>query len=87
MANQNAPNSASGKSKAEGERNASQQSSTRNAERSRPEAGYDESGDAGGGITNRPLDEEVENQEALPQRGNSRKEEDRQSDSDRGSER
>jgi len=30
---------------------------------------YDETADEGGGITNRPLDEEVANQEALPERG------------------
>lgn len=28
--------------------------------------------DQGGGITNRPLDDEMENQEALPERGKSR---------------
>jgi hypothetical protein len=34
------------------------------------ERGYrDDNGDNAGGITNRPLDEEVENQNALPDRG------------------
>jgi hypothetical protein len=31
---------------------------------------YDRTGDEGSGITNRPLDEEIENQESLPERGN-----------------
>ena len=30
---------------------------------------YRDAGDNAGGISNRPLDEEVENQEALPERG------------------
>jgi hypothetical protein len=51
MADDNAPNDASRKSKAEGER-------------------WNESEEAGG-ISNRPLDEEAENQEALPERGES----------------
>lgn len=38
-------------------------------------AGYDDDGDNAGGITNRPLDEELENQQALPQRGRSQSEE------------
>jgi hypothetical protein len=51
MADENAPNDASRKSKAEGER-------------------WDQEEDAGG-ITNRPLDEEIANQEALPKPGES----------------
>jgi hypothetical protein len=36
---------------------------------------YDETtGDEGGGITNRPLEEEIENQESLPERGQTKNE-------------
>lgn len=68
MANNNAPNDASAKSKAEGDR---WKSDSDTVER------YDETigesiGDEGGGITNRPIGEEIENQAALPGRGESR---------------
>jgi hypothetical protein len=64
MANKNVPNDASAKSKAEGDR---WESDSETVER------YDESvGDEGGGITNRPLGEEIENQASLPDRGESR---------------
>lgn len=49
---------------------------------------YDETGGRAGGITNRPIDEEIENQEDLPERGLSRDEDpDRTSDSERGPDR
>ena len=57
MADQNTPNQASNKEKAEGDRY------------DRAGAGPDE---RAGGITNRPLEEERENQEALPTRGRSK---------------
>jgi hypothetical protein len=61
MANKNAPNEASEKSKAEGDR---WESDSETVER------YDQTtGDEGGGITNRPLEQEVENQASLPDRG------------------
>ncbi len=41
----------------------------------------DDSGDAGG-ISNRPLDEEIENQETLPERGTTREDEQTRSDVD-----
>jgi hypothetical protein len=68
MADQRGPNDASRKGKAEGER---WESDSETVER------YDEDTiggdtDNAGGITNRPLDEEIGNQEALPRRGNSR---------------
>ncbi len=64
MADKNAPNDASAKSKAEGDR---WESDSEAVER------YDETtGDEGGGITNRPLGEEIDNQESLPPRGESR---------------
>jgi hypothetical protein len=67
MAHEKVPNDASAKSKAEGER---WQSDSETVER------YDErtsgTGEQGGGITNRPIGEEVENQASLPDRGESR---------------
>jgi hypothetical protein len=66
MANEKVPNDASAKSKAEGER---WQSDSETVER------YDErsrTGEQGGGITNRPIGEEVETQASLPDRGDSR---------------
>lgn len=38
---------------------------------------YNEANDEAGGITNRPLEEEIDNQEALPERGRTKEEEDR----------
>jgi hypothetical protein len=65
MANKNVPNDASEKSKAEGER---WESDSETVER------YDETAgdEGGGGISNRPLAEEIENQASLPERGQSR---------------
>ena len=74
MADQNRPNQNANKSKAEGERWSSDDRTIRNADRDEaPEQLYDE-GDADdtGGITNRPLSEEVRNQEDLPSRGTTR---------------
>jgi hypothetical protein len=64
MKNTSAPNDASKKSKAEGDR---WESDSETVER------YDETtGDEGGGISNRPLADEREDQAALPERGESR---------------
>jgi hypothetical protein len=74
MADQDRPNQNANKSKAEGERWGSDSDTMRNADRDEnPERLYDggDSDDAGG-ITNRPLSEEVGNQEALPKRGTNR---------------
>jgi hypothetical protein len=61
MADKTTPNPASDKSKAEGDRDEN------------PGGRYDQTmGDEGSGITNRPLSEELENQESLPERGKSR---------------
>lgn len=60
MADQDRPNQNANKSKAEGDRSTVQQSGQN-----------DRDGDAGG-ITNRPLSEEVENQQDLPPRGTTR---------------
>lgn len=74
MAKQDQPNQAANKSKAEGERWESDPDTVRNADRDEnPERLYeDEDTDQAGGITNRPLPEEVGNQEALPDRGTTR---------------
>jgi hypothetical protein len=53
-----------------------------------PAERYDETEGKAGGITNRPLEEEIDNQEALPDRGRSKEEDpDRTSDSERGPDR
>ena len=67
MADQNMPNDASRKSKAEGER-----WETENEETGAPERSGYSTDEEGAGITNRSLDEEIENQEALPERGRSK---------------
>jgi hypothetical protein len=75
MANQDRPNQAANKNKAEGERWSSEPDTVRKADRDEnPERLYDDEDDAdnAGGITNRPLSEEVGNQESLPDRGTNR---------------
>ena len=62
------PNQAANKSKAEGERWSSESDTVERRERNRaaePRTGSEE----GGGISNRPIGEEVENQELVPERG------------------
>src|SRR5215210_6310431 len=83
MADPNAPNQNANKIKAEGDRwSAQQASATRAADRNDIAGNYaDENGDNAGGITNRPLDQEVGNQQALPKRGMNR-DESRNSDAD-----
>ncbi|MGH9308477.1 MAG: hypothetical protein ACRD1U_03840 [Vicinamibacterales bacterium] len=66
MADQNMPNEASRKSKAEGDRWEPEDENSDAPQRS----GYTD--EHGAGITNRPLDEEIENQQALPERGQSK---------------
>src|SRR5690349_16504258 len=66
MADQNAPNDASKKSKAEGERWTPESENAGTRERS----GY-QTDEQGAGITNRDLGEEIENQQSLPDRGES----------------
>ena len=74
MADQDSPNQNAGKSKAEAERWSSEPTEVRNADRDEhPERLYeDEDTDNAGGITNRPLSEEIDNQEGLPARGTNR---------------
>ena len=88
MADPNTPNQNANKEKAEGNRwSAEQSSATRAADRNEIAGNYaDENGDNAGGITNRPLDQEVGNQQSLPKRGMNRNES-RNSDPDSESER
>lgn len=74
MADQDWPNQNANKSKAEGERWTSDADTVRNADRDEnPERLYhDDDDDNAGGITNRPLSQEIDNQEALPERGTNR---------------
>jgi hypothetical protein len=65
MADQNLPNDASRKSKAEGDRWGPESENAGAEERS----GYKRTDENATGITNRPLDEEIANQDALPERG------------------
>ena len=76
MADNNTPNQNANKSKAEGDRwSAEETSATKRAENTDIAANYDDTNnDNAGGITNRPIGEERENQEALPNRGASRDE-------------
>jgi len=87
MADPNTPNQNANKEKAEGSRwSAEQSSATRAADRNDIAGNYaDENGDNAGGITNRPLDQEVGNQQSLPKRGMNRNES-RNSDPDTESE-
>lgn len=65
------PNQAANKSKAEGERWSSEPDTVERRERNRaaePRTGSEEAG----GISNRPIGEEVENQELVPERGETR---------------
>lgn len=74
MADQDRPNQNADKSKAEGEHWRSESDTVRKADRdTNPEQQYSEDdGDNAAGITNRPLPEEVEDQERLPERGTNR---------------
>ena len=67
MADQNMPNDASRKSKAEGDRWSEENDKAGREHGNSPAAERD-----AGGITNRPLDEERDNQESLPERGDAR---------------
>jgi hypothetical protein len=70
MVPKNAPNDASATSTAEGDR---WKSDSETVER------YDQTVESGdkAGISNRPLDEELENQASLPERGTRKEEDDR----------
>ena len=83
MADKDTPNRAANKDKAEGDRStAEQNAAVPNSESSTDRTYSDDNGDNAGGITNRPLDEEVENQNALPDRGVSQADEQMRSNED-----
>jgi hypothetical protein len=73
MADDTTPSRSANMEKAEGNRSTAEQN-IRESESSSG-AGYrDENGDNAGGITNRPLDQEIDNQAELPHRGQSKRE-------------
>ena len=73
MADQDRPNQNANKDKAEGERWRSEENTVANVDREHPESLYEgEDADDAGGITNRPLTEEIRNQQELPERGTNR---------------
>lgn len=87
MADTATPNLAADKDKAEGERSTAEQNAGRNTDVPNSESSTDRKydtgiGDNAGGITNRPLDEEVENQNTLPERGMSQDDERERQDED-----
>lgn len=75
MADKDTPNRAANKDKAEGERWESEEGVIPNSESSTDRRFKDENGDNAGGITNRPIGEEIDNQNALPDRGRSQDDE------------
>lgn len=74
MTDQDRPNQSANKDKAEGERWSSDPNTVRKADRDEtPEQRYEEGdSDNAGGITNRPLSEEIRKHEDLPARGTNR---------------
>jgi hypothetical protein len=67
------PNQAANKQKAEGDRWTSENDTVERRDRETRDIDRMNRSNEAGGITNRPLDEEVENQEAVPDRGDSRR--------------
>ena len=75
MDDKDTPNRAANKDKAEGERWESEEGVIPNSESSTDRRYRDENGDNAGGITNRGIGEEIENQNTLPDRGRSQSDE------------
>jgi hypothetical protein len=75
MADKDTPNRAANKDKAEGERWKSEEGVIPNSESSTDRRFRDDDGDNAGGITNRPIGEEIDNQNTLPDRGRSQSDE------------
>jgi hypothetical protein len=74
MADKDIPNRPANKDKAEGERWRSDQDTVPDSESSTSRS-YTDDGDNAGGITNRPLGEEIDNQNSLPDRGRTQEDE------------
>jgi hypothetical protein len=72
MTDKSTPNRAANMEKAEGDRD---RGTLPDSESSSGRTYHDDDGDNAGGITNRSMDEEAENQEALPERGQSQRDE------------
>jgi hypothetical protein len=81
MADKDTPNRPANKDKAEGERWSSEQDVIPDSESSTARD-YEDDGDNAGGIANRPLSEEIDNQNSLPDRGNSQADERRRNNED-----
>ncbi len=75
MADKDTPNRAANKDKAEGERWKSEEGVIPNSESSTDRRFRDDNGDDAGGISNRPIGEEIDNQNTLPDRGRSQNDE------------
>ena len=75
MTDKDTPNRAANKDKAEGERWQSEEGVIPNSESSTERRYSDENGDNAGGITNRAIGEEIDNQNTLPDRGRSQSDE------------
>lgn len=73
MADDTTPNRSANMEKAEGNRSTAEQN-IHESESGSGASYQDDNGDNAGGITNRPHDQEVASQAALPQRGHSRSE-------------
>jgi hypothetical protein len=73
MADNNTPSRSANMEKAEGDRSTAEQN-IKQSESGSGASYRDENGDNAGGITNRPLDQEIENQAELPNRGKSKDE-------------
>jgi hypothetical protein len=82
MADNDTPNRAANKDKAEGERWKSEQGAVPNSESSTDRGYSDDNGDNAGGITNRSMDEEVDNQNSLPDRGRTQRDEEERGNED-----
>jgi hypothetical protein len=73
MADPKRPNQSGNKSKAQGDRWSSEPNSVGKVDYDVPAEQYPpDDGDDAGGISNRPLDQEMDNQESLPARGEDR---------------
>ena len=83
MADMATPNRAANMEKAEGDRSTAEPNAdVPNSESSTDRRYKDENGDNAGGITNRGIGEELENQNTLPDRGRSQRDEQERNNED-----